>query len=143
MKKIAHRGNINGPNISFENKIEYLKHAYNSGFEVECDLIAHNGILYFGHDEPIELADLEFIQSKGIWCHAKNLDALCILTKLRTHYFWHQEDNVCLTSKKFIWCYPGYYPVHKKAVWLDLLDIKLPNIDKNIYGICSDWNSYD
>lgn len=139
MKKIAHRGNIAGAQPSNENRLKYLQHAFHNGFEVECDLLEYKGQLYFGHDEPLELADLNFLQSKGVWSHAKNINALLLLSKLKTHYFWHQEDNVCITSKNYIWCYPGFFPTHKKAVWLDLLDIKITANPTGIYGICSDW----
>ena len=38
MKLIAHRGNINGPNIEEENKPNYLINTINKGFFVELDL---------------------------------------------------------------------------------------------------------
>lgn len=136
---IAHRGNYKGPQKFAENTIQYLEHAYfDIGYDVECDLIEHNGNLYFGHDEPQEIADLSFLQRDGVWCHAKNLEALELLLGMRTNCFWHEKDTVTLTSNKYIWCYPGNFPVHPRAVWLDLEDKPLPANKFGIYAICGD-----
>ena len=139
MKFIAHRGNWAGPNPAYENKLEYLQAALDKQFDVECDLIGYRGELYFGHDEPDELADREFISNPSVFCHAKNLEALLLLADMRsTNYFWHQEDTVTLTSQGHMWCYPGVHPVHKRAIWLDLGGIPLPENTYGIYGICGD-----
>jgi hypothetical protein len=139
MRFIAHRGNYKGPQKYAENTKQYLEHAYfDMGFDVECDLIAHNGNLYLGHDNPGEMADPNFLQRDGVWCHAKNLEALELLLAMRTNCFWHEKDTVTLTSQKYIWCYPGVLPVHPRAVWLDLEDITLPKTKYGIYAICGD-----
>lgn len=139
MRFIAHRGNYKGPQKFAENTIQYLEHAYfDMGYDVECDLIEHNGNLYFGHDEPQEIADLNFIQRDGVWCHAKNLKALELLLDMHTNCFWHEKDTVTLTSNKYIWCYPGIFPVHPLAIWLDLENTVLPENTTGIYGICGD-----
>jgi hypothetical protein len=137
-KFIAHRGNTNGPNPADENTIEYLRHAWKSGYDVECDLIGYNGKLYFGHDEPQDLADINFLKEEGVWCHAKNTEALVLLDNIGSHYFWHQEDNLTLTSKNYFWCFPGVFVDSPRAVWLDLHGKPLPNNIKNIYGVCGD-----
>jgi hypothetical protein len=138
MKYIAHRGNIDGPNPAHENTYEYLRHAWAQGHDVECDLIAHRGILYMGHDEPAEPANTNFIQQDSVWCHAKNLEALELLLAMRTNCFWHEKDTVTLTSRGNIWCYPGHFPRNKRAVWLDLEGIELPDDRTGIYGVCGD-----
>ena len=38
MKLIAHRGNIDGPNVNEENKPEYILQAIEKGYFVEIDL---------------------------------------------------------------------------------------------------------
>ena len=134
---IAHRGNTNGTNPDKENTLLYLEEAYNKGFDVEVDLIGINGILYFGHDEPQEVACTNFIQRNGVWCHAKNTHAIELLADLRANYFWHENDAATVTSKGFIWCYPGHFVNSKKAIWLDLFDTDLPAYD-HVYGICTD-----
>jgi hypothetical protein len=137
MKIIAHRGNINGPDPLNENTIDYLKYTYEKGFDVECDIIGHNGKLYFGHDVPQEPVDIDFIYNTGVWCHAKNIEALENLSKLNVNYFWHEDDAATITSKGYIWCYPGKFIKSKNAVWLDLFDTELLDYT-NIYGICTD-----
>lgn len=138
VKYIAHRGNTQGPQPSFENTIEYLRSAYQD-YDVEIDLIGHKGRLYLGHDEPQQPAPLDFVQSEGVWCHAKNYEAATLLSSMRTHWFWHQEDDFALTSKEFFWCFPNIQIQHPKAVWLDLGDdVWLPKEIDNIYAICGD-----
>jgi len=72
----------------------------------------------------------------GIWCHAKTKSALEALNKISAHYFWHQEDDYTITSKGFIWTYPG-----KKL--LDNSICVLPELanykEINCTGICSDF----
>lgn len=137
MKIIAHRGNTQGIKPADENTLAYMEHAYSLGYDVEVDLIGHNGILYFGHDEPQETACTNFIQRSGVWCHAKNTHAIELLAELRTHYFWHENDAATVTSQGYIWCYPKHFVNSKKAIWLDLFDTTLPKHD-HIYGICTD-----
>ena len=135
---IAHRGNITGPEPSFENRIEYLLHAYDTCGAVEVDIQTHRGQLYFGHDDPQEPVVADLIMQDNWFCHAKDLDSLGKLLDLGAHTFWHQQDTVTLTSKGFIWCYPNVYPIHERAVWLDFenkfTDMEL--IDG--WGLCSD-----
>lgn len=137
---IAHRGNTEGPTPEKENTLEYLKQAYDLGYGVECDIQVHNGQLYFGHDEPQELVDYEFISRTNVFCHAKTVETFSRLLNLNVNCFWHETDQVTLTSDGQMWCYPGIHPLHEKAIWLDLLDAPLPNkIDIPIYGICGDY----
>jgi hypothetical protein len=42
-----------------------------------------------------------------VWWHCKNFAALDKLQGSNLNYFWHQEDDHTLTSKGFIWTYPG------------------------------------
>ena len=42
-----------------------------------------------------------------MWCHAKNFEALEYLTRCAAHCFYHQEDDYTITSRGFIWAYPG------------------------------------
>jgi len=135
---IAHRGNTEGPSSS-ENELEYMKHAYNMGYGVECDLQLFNNKLYFGHDEPQSLIDDEFIRKDNVFCHAKTVDVLSILINLGVNCFFHDTDEVTLTSRGQIWCYPGVHPDNENAIWLDLQGKSVPNVVGNIYGICGDY----
>ena len=134
VKYIAHRGNTQGPQPSFENTIEYLRSAYQD-YDVEIDLIGHKGTLCLGHDEPQQPAPLDFVQSEGVWCHAKNYETLNVLTKIDCHYFWHQEDDYTITSKGYIWVYPRKPPIDNSISVLPE-DFKI-NTSK-CFGICTD-----
>lgn len=136
---IAHRGNWNGVQPAWENTRDYLEFAYHDkGYDVEVDVRAFRGALYTGHNEPLQVADLSFLQQPGVWCHAKDLDALQMLLDMRTRCFWHETDAVTLTNDGYIWCYPGNFPRHRRAVWLDLENVALPADIMGIYGICGD-----
>ena len=104
---ISHRGNISGPNKKDENKFEYIKNALNLGFDVEIDIWYYKNNFYLGHDEPIFKVNKFFLLNKKLWCHAKNLEALLNLKKIKANYFWHQKDDYVLTSSGYLWTYPG------------------------------------
>ena len=61
---ISHRGNLSGPDIKNENKIDYISHAINSGFDVEVDIYYYKNKFYLGHDEPSYLTSLNFLENK-------------------------------------------------------------------------------
>ena len=140
MKFIAHRGNTEGPS-DVENELDYMKHAYNMGHGVECDIQLFNNKLYFGHDEPQRLVDHKFIRNDDVFCHAKSVDVLSILINLGVNCFFHETDAVTLTSGGQIWCYPGVHPINANAIWLDLQDKSLPDMRDGIYGVCGDYVS--
>ena len=77
MKLISHRGNINGRDESRENHPEYIQSALDKGYDVEIDvwLTSYNQF-YLGHDKPQYFVKSEFLEKDGLWCHAKNIDAL-------------------------------------------------------------------
>jgi hypothetical protein len=51
------------------------------------------------------------------------------------NFFWHQQDKVTLTSKQYIWAYPGQQPIAQSiAVLPELFN---DNISECI-GVCSD-----
>lgn len=102
---IAHRGNINGPNIERENTEEYILEALSKGYDCEIDLWVIDNILYLGHDKPIHKTSKEFIlnNSNNLWIHCKNHQALQYLINIDTNYFYHDKDNYTITSKNIIW----------------------------------------
>ena len=135
---IAHRGNTSGAQPTFENRIEYLLHAYDVCGAVEVDIQTHRGQLYFGHDDPQEPVNFDLIMQDNWFCHAKDLESLGKLLDLGAHTFWHQQDTVTITSRGFIWCYPNVYPVHERAIWLDF-ENKFTDMELiNGWGLCSD-----
>ena len=133
---ISHRGNISGPNEKFENKIEYVQNALDKGYEVEVDVRFENDKFFLGHDVNQFEVNENFLLNKKIWCHAKTKDALSALEKIKAHYFWHQEDDYTITSKGFVWTYPG-------KILLPSSICVLPEVanykEINCLGICSDY----
>ena len=58
------------------------------------------------------------------------------MSKIDCHYFWHEEDDYTITSKGFIWTYPG------KKLFSNSICVLPENANyKNINckGICSDF----
>jgi len=136
---IAHRGNWQGANPDYENRIDYLRAAINNGHAIECDLQMYNGALYFGHDEPQEQVDWSFIINPYVFCHAKTIEAMQVLMAAGAHCFWHETDQMALTTMGFMWCYPGVHPENTRAIWLDLMGATTPVIQSDkIFGVCGD-----
>ena len=132
---ISHRGNINGKNIELENKPTYINNALKKGYNVEIDIWYDIGF-WLGHDKPLYPIGISFLKNKKLWCHAKNIEALYMMqSESNIHYFWHQKDDVTLTSQNYIWAYPGKQPI-KNSIAV------MPEIYKDnlavCKGICSD-----
>ena len=134
---ISHRGNINGKLPNKENAPYYINEALDLGYHVEVDVRWHNNCFYLGHDEPIYKVEIKYLQDYRLWCHAKNIEAIIEFQKYpHIHYFWHQEDDICLTSKNYIYAYPGKQPIKNSIAVLP----ELYNDDLSICkGICSDY----
>jgi hypothetical protein len=141
---ISHRGNIFGPNPKEENTPSYIDKALKAGFDVEIDVWFLDDNFYLGHDSPDTLIKKDYLNNDRFWCHAKNVPALEKLLELGVHCFWHQKDDVTLTSKSFVWIYPGkplckngiiVMPENKYDNWKDISN-------KGIKGICSDFIAF-
>jgi len=136
MLLISHRGNLNGIQKKRENSPTYINEALSKGYDVEVDVRFTDDKFFLGHDTNQYKVNKEFLENKRIWCHAKTVEALMALEKTNAHYFWHQEDDYTITSKGFIWTYPG------KKLFLKSICV-LPekfNYKKiKCSGICSDF----
>ncbi len=132
---ISHRGNINGSNPEMENKPEYIQEALDLGYDVESDVWFIDGNFFLGHDEPQYKVNEKFLQEVGVWCHAKNIDALNqMIENGKIHCFFHQEDDVTLTSRGYLWTYPGKELTSNSIA---VLPDKKPDVE--VAGICSDF----
>ena len=133
---ISHRGNINGPITEKENTPEYISDAINKGYNVEIDVWYENQLFFLGHDNPLYKIESEYLNNEKLWCHAKNIEAMEALKKINAHYYWHQKDDVVLTSRGYFWTYPGK-KILKNSICV------LPEITKfkkfECAGICSDF----
>lgn len=140
---IAHRGNTTGPQPTFENKIDYLRHAYYElGHGVECDVYTHKNKLYLGHDEPdtpVTTEIAEFIKQRKVFVHSKDVESLPALITMGCNVFFHKTDDVVFTSHGNIWCFPGVYVNDiKNAVWLDLHWEPLTRKRLTCMAVCGD-----
>jgi hypothetical protein len=137
---ISHRGNINGKIEEAENKPEYIDDAIRLGFEVEIDMWWVDGKTYLGHDKPqYEIDDIWLSERiDRLWIHCKNVELLNWVRNTTLHYFWHENDTLTLTSKNYIWVYPGKQPVIGSiAVMPELFG----DNTQQCIGICSDYIS--
>jgi hypothetical protein len=141
MKVISHRGNIDGPNPALENSINYILTAIKKGYDVEIDVWYIDDKIYLGHDKPQYAIPLYFLKSnkERLWCHAKNIDALKLMIEEGIHCFWHQGDDVTITSKGYIWTHSDtdYFTDKSVACWIDAKGDQ----PDNVFGICSDYCS--
>ena len=137
---ISHRGNIYGPNFQLENTERYIEKARKKYF-VEIDVWKIKDSWWLGHDAPEQETSQGFISQKGLLLHAKNLEAFKTMLDLELHCFWHQDDDVVLTSCGFIWTSPGKQLTSKSIVVLPELNNgnNITMLPKNILGICSDF----
>lgn len=134
---ISHRGNINGKIESNENHPEYIDEALHAGFDVEIDMWWVDGRTYLGHDKPQYEVDDKWLTERmdNLWVHCKNVELLNWIRSTSLHWFWHEEDTLTLTSKGYVWVYPGKQPVIGSiAVMPEIHD---EDVSKCV-GVCSD-----
>lgn len=141
---ISHRGNIDGRNIDLENNPNYIDIALFKGFDVEVDVWYKDKTFYLGHDEPDHPIDIIWLieRKNKLWIHCKDIESLFQLKEYKNelNYFWHQEDDVTLTSKGFFWTYPGKKLTSNSiAVMPEIEPFENINIS---FGICSDNVNY-
>jgi hypothetical protein len=138
MKLISHRGNINGRIIEAENRPDYIDDTIRLGYDVEIDLWVVDGKIYLGHDNfQYEIND-KWLNERidKLWVHCKNIESLNWIKNTSLHYFWHENDTLTLTSKNYIWAYPGKQPiVGSIAVMPEIFNDDV----SNCLGICSDF----
>ena len=132
---ISHRGNLKGIKKNLENHPRYLLRALECGFNVEVDVWLHKKKIYLGHDKPKYLLTNKLLKfKKKIWFHAKNIEVLPLLKKKKLIYFWHQKDDVTITSNGYWWTFPG------KKILKNSICVLPKKIKKGLVcaGICSD-----
>ena len=137
-KLISHRGNIIGPDVSLENNPSYILEALSLGFDCEIDVWQINNELLLGHDEPTYKTSIDFLSEhkNSLWIHCKNFESLEYLNKNNElNYFWHQKDKFTITSKGYIWTYPGNVVGNKSVI----VDNEKKASDYQCFGVCSDY----
>ena len=139
---ISHRGNLTGKKPEMENKPSYISDALNQGYHCEVDVWFVNNKFMLGHDEPKYGFPFVLFRSfyNKLWIHCKNVEAISALNDFpETHllnYFWHQKDDFTLTSKNFIWTYPGKHVCNKSVL---VVDDAREYAGPICFGLCSDY----
>jgi len=133
---ISHRGNIKGPNPQLENNPDHIRTIIQH-YDCEIDVWKVGDKIFLGHDNPQYPVDVSFFNHIGLWCHAKNLEALQFLLELGITCFYHNIDDFTLTNNRYIWTYPGK-PVTRRSI---IVDLSTNWIEKNYdcYGVCVDY----
>lgn len=144
MKIIAHRGNVFGPNTQTENTPCQIDYCILKGYDVEIDVWYVGRHFYLGHDTFKTLISLSFLEDRKdkLWIHIKNLLAMKEMQGSDFNYFWHQHDAYTLTSKGYVWTFPGLdYCPGAKQVLLDFSNTARQEYykNRNIYGLCLDY----
>ena len=137
---ISHRGNINGRFESYENEPNYIDLAISKGYDVEVDVWHKDDLLWLGHDNPQYNVDFRWFCDRiyKLWIHCKNFESVFFFKECgyEFNYFWHQEDDITLTSLNHIWAYPGKQPI-KNSISV-MPELNNDDISKCL-GICSDY----
>lgn len=140
---ISHRGNLSGKS-SEENNPNRIIDVINLGFDVEIDLRYTNNKYYLGHDFPeFEISNKWLIENnRNLWVHCKDIKTIEHVSNDKAlsnlNYFYHEEDPSTITSKGFLWVYPGLQPVKNSIAVLPELSNDNTDICR---GICSDYIS--
>tara|TARA_R110000824_G_scaffold40527_1_gene121455 strand:- start:1608 stop:2039 length:432 start_codon:yes stop_codon:yes gene_type:complete len=137
MTLIAHRGNTAGKNPDLENTPAYIDVAVAKGYDVEVDVWYVEDKYYLGHDSPEIETTLEYLDNDKFWCHCKNVGALAQLVKHGVHCFFHQSDDVTLTSRGILWTFPKKELMEGSVCVMPELGYTGP-LDQ-CSGICSDF----
>lgn len=143
MRFISHRGNLNGKIPELENSPEYVEKALKMGFDVEVDLRFHLGKMYLGHDGPQYEIDDRWLgmHSGNLWIHCKDSESLDHSINMGYHCFFHNVDAYTITSRGFVWAYPGTPISSRLCICVlpenveGIVGLKL----RNYYGTCSDF----
>ena len=132
---ISHRGNLKGPDSLLENNPDQIIKCIQD-FPVEIDVRYENDNWYLGHDYSKYKIPFSFFNDR-MWIHCKNINAVSKFKSMNSslNWFWHQNDNLTLTSKGDIWCYPGIFIQDGITVEIEFQE----NFPSDIRGICTDF----
>ena len=139
---ISHRGNLEGENQSTENSPSQIETAINFGYDVEIDLWLIDNDFMLGHDKPEHPISLDWLVSneKILWVHCKNFEAIDYLSKnqINLNYFFHDSDDLTLTSRNFMWIYPKKTYSNNSVIVCKDVDEFANYLKKPPFGVCTD-----
>ena len=136
---IAHRGNIFGPRPEYENMPYHIEEAIHLGYDVEIDVWYFNNSFWLGHDTMSYQINYKFLlkYQKNLWCHAKSALALKELMVLNMHCFFHDKDDMTLTSRNYIWVHPTYKSLNSYCI---IVHPEKHGVNfRYAAGVCSDY----
>lgn len=145
MRIIAHRGLIDGPNKSIENRPKTIENALGADFDSEVDIWRVGTKWFLGHIELQYPVSSNWIMSVAprAWFHCKNSEAMLWMANHSrgVNFFWHGLDDYTLTSAGYVWAYPGSKVEGNTILVLPerIMEIhEIANI--NCYGVCTDFS---
>lgn len=139
MIRIAHRGNLTGPDVGRENEPNYVAAALALGYHVEVDARLTKDGFFLGHDEPQHKVDRFFFQDARVWTHCKNVEAFLDLSPLaNVNCFFQEEDDITLTSRGFQWVHWKCNQYGPRSVVVRLGADFVPGAVRP-HGVCSDF----
>ena len=144
MRFISHRGNLNGPRPELENQPDYVERAIAAEFDVEVDLWVNESGIFLGHDCPQYQVPKEWLSDRKnqLWVHCKNAEALSFAITYDLHCFFHNTDDYTVTSKGYVWSYPGKKSSSQKCIKV-LPELQWWDLDSSwsekYFGVCSDF----
>jgi len=142
---ISHRGNLDGPDLSLENKTKQIDLCLSKKIPVEIDVWYNKNGLFLGHDSAEEHIHLDYLfdRASHLWIHCKNGEAYEYLTDFKNlNVFYHQNDDYTLTSQGDIWTYPNKKVLAKSIIVCQTKQETLYNLGKRIRGLCTDFVNY-
>ena len=109
------------------------------------DMIPKLSVYGLGHDAPDYPVTWWWLAGRAnyLWIHCKDITTLHQFSNATNgyNYFWHQEDDFTLTSKQYIWTYPGKPYTNRSVIvcpeWHGPEWNSLRVVD--CYGICTDF----
>ncbi len=145
MRYIAHRGNISGIDETKENLPSHILEVLSCGYDVEIDLRKIGEKLFLGHDFPQYEVDFSFlVENRNLWIHCKNIEAAHFLSEKKreldfnNNFFWHQNDDITLTSEGYLFTFPGKTLTDMSIAVMPEWSVDITNFEK-CYGVCSDF----
>lgn len=134
---------MTGPNPGRENSPQYINEALSAGFDCEIDLWVCDGVTKLGHNHGQYPIDLDWMRERkeNLWVHCKNHEAVAMMASDTLNWFFHDSDSYTLTSKGYVWSYPGVAVAGSTSIVLHFgrSDPTRRGDLAKAYGICGDF----
>ena len=104
---------------------------------MQIDVHWVDGVFFIGNEEPQhKLHHPSWLENPKLWCRARSIDALdAMIINNRIHCFFHDKDEVVLTSRQFLWTLSTIQTVRSIAVLPELNGQR----EFRCAGVCSDF----